>query len=583
MAERSERGEAQSDSLSEEAAGATLALNPLVGVSGRDLMESASILLKAVVNEPTVAAGQWLSFIGELGSIGAGRSDRTQAPGDKRFADATWKSSAPHRGLLQAYLAWGDAINGFIEKTSLGDVDKTRAHLIANIFIDAASPTNNPFTNPAAAKQFLDTGGDSLRRGFKNYLSDLAENGGLPAQVDKTPFKVGVNIAATPGAVVFRNELLEVIQYKSDTPEVRKRPVIVTPPQINKFYSLDLSPDKSLVQYLLKSGIQVFCVSWRNPTVRERDWGLDTYVAALDEGTDAVREIAGADDVTMMGACSGGITSAAYAGWLASKGEAKIKNIVSPVCVLDIASANDSAFGSLVTPETMRAAQQASRLRGVLDGQDLARMFAWMRPNDLIWNYWVNNYLLGNQPPAFDILFWNADTTSLPARLHHDYVDMYLTNPFVNANRLTLNGKIVDMRKIEADAYVVAGLTDHITPWKAVYRTARIFGDKTTFVLSNSGHLQSLLNPPTNPKASFVVGAAKAPDGEAFAGAGEKGNGSWWPHCETGSSSARARKSPRPQALAAIVIRPARPRPGHMSLTDARSHRKSRAGHHVKR
>ena len=168
-----------------------------------------------------------------------------------------------------------------------------------------------------------------------------------------------------------------------------------------------------------------------------------------------------------------------------------------------------------MTPETMRAAKEASRLRGVLDGQDLARVFAWMRPNDLIWNYWVNNYLLGNQPPAFDILFWNADTTSLPARLHHDYVDMYLTNPFVNANKLTLNGAAIDMSRVKADAYVVAGVTDHITPWKAVYRTAKIFGDKTTFVFSNSGHLQSLLNPPTNPKASFVAGRRK--------GAGRRG------------------------------------------------------------
>ena len=510
------RAELDPDSLSEEAARNTLALNPLIGLRGKDLMDGAATLLKAMVNEPTVAGGQWLSFLSEIGRIGAGQSDRAQPAGDKRFADATWKNSGLHRQLLQSYLAWGDALNGFIDKTSLGDLDKARARFIANIFIDAASPTNMPLSNPAAVRQFFDTGGESLWRGFKNYLGDLAENGGLPAQVDKSRFKLGVNIATTPGAVVYRNELLEVIQYQPDTPEVRKRPVIITPPQINKFYSMDLSPDKSLVQYLLKSGIQVFCVSWRNPTAKERDWGLDTYVAALDEGTDAVREIASSDDVTMMGACSGGITSAAYAGWLARQGEAKIKNIVTPVCVLDVASAGDSAIGPLVTPETLSAAKEASRLRGVLDGQDLARLFAWMRPNDLIWNYWVNNYLMGNQPPAFDILFWNADTTSLPARLHHDYVDMYLTNPFVNANKLTLNGAAIDMNRVKADAYVVAGVTDHITPWKAVYRTAKIFGDKTTFVLSNSGHLQSLLNPPTNPKASFVVGAAKARDGEAF-------------------------------------------------------------------
>jgi polyhydroxyalkanoate synthase subunit PhaC len=522
--------EPRPDSLSDQAAGNTLALNPLIGLRGKDLTDSAAILMKAMVNEPIVASGQWLSFLGELGKIGAGQSQRGQQPGDKRFADATWKNSAAHRGLLQAYLAWGDALNGFIDKTSLSDIDKTRARLIANIFIDAASPTNNPISNPAAVRQFLDTGGASLWRGFKNYLADLAENGGLPAQVDKSPFKLGVNIATTPGAVVFRNEVLEVIQYKADAPEVRKRPLIITPPQINKFYSVDLSPDKSLVQYLLKSGIQVFCVSWRNPTAKERDWGLDTYVEALDEGTDAVRDITASDDVTMMGACSGGITSAAYAGWLAAKGEEKIKNIVSPVCVLDTASGSDSAFASLVTPETLRAAKENSRLRGVLDGQDLARVFAWMRPNDLIWNYWVNNYLLGNQPPAFDILYWNADTTSLPARLHHDYIDMYATNPFVNANKLTLNGVTLDMRRVKVDAYVAAGVTDHITPWKGVYKTAKIYGDKTVFVLSNSGHLQSLLNPPTNPKASFAAGTAEAPDADTFSATAEKKSGSWWPH-----------------------------------------------------
>jgi poly[(R)-3-hydroxyalkanoate] polymerase subunit PhaC len=522
--------ERQSDSLSDQAADNTLALNPLIGLRGKDLTDSAAILMKAIVNEPIVASGQWLSFLGELGKIGAGQSERGQQPGDKRFADATWKNSAAHRGLLQVYLAWGDALNGFIDKTSLSDIDKTRARLIANIFIDAASPTNNPISNPAAVRQFLDTGGASLWRGFKNYLADLAENGGLPAQVDKSPFKLGVNIATTPGAVVFRNEVLEVIQYKADTPEVRKRPLIITPPQINKFYSVDLSPDKSLVQYLLKNGIQVFCVSWRNPTAKERDWGLDTYVEALDEGTDAVRDVTASDDVTMMGACSGGITSAAYAGWLAAKGEEKIKNIVSPVCVLDTASGSDSAFGSLVTPETLRAAKENSRLRGVLDGQDLARVFAWMRPNDLIWNYWVNNYLLGNQPPAFDILYWNGDTTSLPARLHHNYVDMYATNPFVNANKLTLNGLPLDMRRVKVDAYVAAGVTDHITPWKGVYKTAKIYGDKTMFVLSNSGHLQSLLNPPTNPKASFAAGTAEAPDADTFSATAEKKSGSWWPH-----------------------------------------------------
>ena len=349
------------ETVSDQAARHTLALNPLVGLRGEDLFDGAATVLKAVTREPTIAAKQWLWFMGELGKIATGQSDRGPPAGDRRFADTTWKSSNLHRGLLQAYLAL------------------------------------------TALKQFVDSGGESLLRGLKNFGEDLVRNGGLPSQVNKSAFKVGDNLARTPGAVVFRNPLAELIQYAPTTPSVRMRPLVITPPQINKFYAMDLSPDKSMVQFLLNSGIQTFCISWRNPTAEQRDWGLDTYVAALDEAVDAVREITATDDISMMGSCSGGITSAAYLGTLAGRNERKIRNMVLAVCVLDTATTADSAFGALVTPETMLAAKAASRLRGVLDGHDLARMFAWMRPNDLIWNYWVNNYLLGKEPPAFDI------------------------------------------------------------------------------------------------------------------------------------------------------------------------------------
>jgi polyhydroxyalkanoate synthase subunit PhaC len=517
------------EGITDEASRNTLALNPLVGIRGQDLAESAGILFKAVVNEPKVAAEQWLSFLGELGSIVAGKSERAPQAGDRRFSDATWKESALHSGMLKAYLAWGDAVSGFVDKTSLSDLDKARVHLVTEILIDAVAPTNAMLTNPAAVRKFVDTGGRSLWSGLKNYFDDLAKNGGMPSMVDQSAFKVGETLATTPGGVVFRNELLELIQYSPTTPNVRKRPLVITPPQINKYYALDLSPDKSMVRFLLDSGIQVFCVSWRNPTAAHREWGLDTYVAALDEAVDVARDVTGSDDISMMGSCSGGITSTAYFATLGSAGQQKIRNMVLAVCLLDPNTADESAFGCLMTPETMRAAKEASRLRGMVDGHELARMFAWMRPNDLIWNYWVNNYLLGNQPPAFDILYWNADTTRLPAGLHGDYLDLYLTNPFVNAGKLTLNGKTIDMSRIKADSYVIAGMTDHITPWKGVHKTAQIMGEGTTFVLSNSGHLQSLLNPPTNPKASFMIGAVNPSGPDAFVAAAEKRKGSWWP------------------------------------------------------
>jgi polyhydroxyalkanoate synthase subunit PhaC len=514
--------------ISEEASRNTLALNPLVGIQGQDLVESAGILFKAVMNEPKVATEQWLSFVGELGSIVSGKSERAPKAGDKRFLDPTWKESSLHSSLLKAYLAWGEAVNGLVDKSSLSDIDKARAHLITEILIDAVAPTNTMPTNPAAVRKFIDTGGQSLWAGLRNYFDDLTRNRGMPSMVDKSAFRVGENLAVTSGAVVLRNELLELIQYTPMTATVRKRPLLVTPPQINKYYALDLSPDKSMVRFLLENGIQTFAVSWRNPTAANRDWGLDSYVAALDEAVDAAREISGCDDISMMGSCSGGITSTAYFATLGSAAEKKIKNLVLAVCLLDPNSAEESTFGCLMTPETMRAAKEASRLRGIVDGHDLARMFAWMRPNDLIWNYWVNNYLLGNQPPAFDILYWNADTTRLPAALHGDYLDLYFTNPFVNAGKLTLNDKTVDMSKVKADSYVIAGVTDHITPWKGVYKTAQIMGEGTTFVLSNSGHLQSLLNPPTNPKASFMIGPTSADSPDAFLASAEKRKGSWW-------------------------------------------------------
>jgi polyhydroxyalkanoate synthase subunit PhaC len=550
------------ETVSDQAARNTLALNPLVGLRSEDLLAGAATVLKAVTNEPTIAANQWLWFIGELGKIATGQSDRGPQVGDRRFADAAWKSSNLHRGLLQAYLAWGSAVDTFVSQSSLSELDKTRARLFTTIVVDALAPTNAFLTNPMALKQLIDSGGESLWQGLKNYVEDLVQNGGLPSQVKKSAFKVGENLARTPGAVVFRNPLVELIQYAPTTASVRKRPLVITPPQINKYYAMDLSPDKSMVQFLLNSGIQTFCISWRNPTAAQRDWGLDTYVASLDEAVDAVREVTSADNVSMMGSCSGGITAAAYLGTLVGRNKHKIKNMVLAVCVLDTATTGDSAFGSLVTPETMRAAKEASRLRGVLDGHDLARMFAWMRPNDLIWNYWVNNYLLGKEPPAFDILFWNADTTCLPARLHSDYIDLYFTNPFVNPKKLSLNGTAIDMAQIKVDSYVIAGVTDHITPWKSVYQTAKIMGNDMTFILSNSGHLQSLLNPPGNQKASFVTGPLAPAGPDAFLAGSQKHEGSWWLHWRDWLHERSDEEVPAPTMLGNARHRADVPAPG---------------------
>jgi len=516
--------------VGERAAQNTLVANPLVGVRGRDIFDSARALAGQVIRNPGSAAKQYLSFLGELGRIATGGSALTPDPKDKRFADPAWKDSAPYRALAQAYLAWGSALNRFIDEANMDKRDAERARFVVSLLVDALAPTNSFVGNPAALKKLVDTGGASLLHGLENFVGDLARNGGLPAQVDTRTFAVGKNLATTPGAVVFRNTVMELIQYRPVTDAVHKRPLLIAPPQINKFYVFDLVPEKSIVRLARDGGLQTFAISWKNPTSAESDFGLDTYVGALEEAVDVMRDITGSEDVNIWGSCSGGITTSAFLANLAARGEAKVHSATIAVCLLDMAVAQDTTAGIFVTPESILAAKSASRLAGVVEGRELARMFAWMRPNDLIWNYWVNNYLLGNAPPAFDVLYWNNDTTRLPARLHADFLDLMDANPFVNPGRLELRGLPLDMRKIDMDSYVVAGVTDHITPWQGCYNTAKLYGERSTFVLSNSGHIQSLLNPPGNPKASFWSGAAQATDGQAWLEQAEKHAGSWWPH-----------------------------------------------------
>ncbi|MBV8032788.1 MAG: alpha/beta fold hydrolase, partial [Betaproteobacteria bacterium] len=434
-------------------------------------------------------------------------------------ADPAWRESFGYRALSQGYLAWAQALNRFVDEARLDGRDTERARFVVSLLVDALAPTNALAGNPAAIKRLLESGGASALRGLENFVADVAKNGGLPTQVDATKFAVGRNLATTEGAVVYRSPVMELIQYRPKTAQVQARPLLIAPPQINKFYVFDLAPDKSIVQLALGAGLQPFAVSWKNPTSAERDFGLDTYVAALEEAVDVVREITGADSVNLWGACSGGITTSAFLAKLAERGASKVHSATIAVCVLDMEFTRQSTAGAFITPETILAAKTASHATGVLEGQELARMFAWMRPNDLVWSYWVNNYLMGNPPPAFDILYWNSDSTRLPARLHADFLDLIESNPFVDS-----------MKPVDVDAYVIGGLTDHITPWQGCYRTARLYGERSTFVLSNSGHIQSLLNPPGNPKAWFRAAAASEADADAWLARAPKHEGSWWPH-----------------------------------------------------
>src|SRR5215475_4484026 len=537
--------------IREQAVQHTLAANPLVGVRSQDLLDTTRLLLAQMLNHPVAATRQSLAFFAELARIATGGSELAPDVKDRRFADPAWKESIAYRTLAQGYLAWGNALNRFLDDAKLDQRDAERARFVVSLLVDALSPTNSLAGNPAALKKLVDTGGTSLLHGLENFVGDLVRNGGLPAQVDTRTFGVGKNLATTLGAVVYRTPVMELIQYRSAGGEVHHRPLLIAPPQINKFYVFDLAPEKSIVRYCLDGGLQTFAISWKNPSPGERHFGIDTYVAALEEAVDVMRDITGSTDVNIWGSCSGGITMSAFLAHLAARGETKVHSATVAVCLLDMAATQNTTAGMFVTPESIVAAKSASQLTGVVEGQELARMFAWMRPNDLIWNYWVNNYLLGNSPPAFDVLYWNNDTTRLPARLHGDFLDLMTTNPFVNPDRLVLRGTPLDMRRIDMDSYVIAGLSDHITPWQGCYNTAKLYGPRSTFVLSNSGHIQSLLNPPGNPKASFWAGPAREADAQAWLERAERHAGSWWPHWLDWIKARSGETLPAPAALGA--------------------------------
>ncbi|WP_277760255.1 class II poly(R)-hydroxyalkanoic acid synthase [Pseudomonas sp. A34-9] len=513
------------DDLKYQASENTLGLNPVVGLRGKDLLASARMVLKQAIKQPIHSVKHVTHFGLELKNVLFGKSELQPAGDDRRFADPAWSQNPLYKRYLQTYLAWRKELHAWIDDSSLSPKDIARGHFVINLMTEAMAPTNTA-ANPAAVKRFFETGGKSLLDGLSHLAKDLVHNGGMPSQVNMGAFEVGKSLGVTEGAVVFRNDVLELIQYKPITEQVHERPLLVVPPQINKFYVFDLSPDKSLARFCLRNNVQTFIVSWRNPTKAQREWGLSTYIDALKEAVDVVTAITGSKDINMLGACSGGITCTALLGHYAAIGENKVNALTLLVSVLDTTLDSDVAL--FVDEQTLETAKRHSYQAGVLEGKDMAKVFAWMRPNDLIWNYWVNNYLLGNEPPVFDILFWNNDTTRLPAAFHGDLIEMFKNNPLIRPNALEVCGTPIDLKQVTADIFSLAGTNDHITPWKSCYKSAQLFGGKVEFVLSSSGHIQSILNPPGNPKSRYMTGEEMAANADDWQENSTKHTDSWW-------------------------------------------------------
>jgi polyhydroxyalkanoate synthase subunit PhaC len=516
------------DAAASEAAEQILGANPLLGVDQTEMMDAAQRLLRLLAVRPQVLVEENLLLARELGAVVAGNSSITADPKDRRFSHVIWQKSGYYKRLMQGFLAWRSTMNRILDRADTTDEDRERARFALQLFTEIFAPTNSLLGNPGALQRVMQTKGKSLLYGLQNFVDDMLNNGGMPKQVDERAFSVGKNLATTPGAVVYRSEVFELIQYTPATGKVLSNPLIIIPPQINKYYAVDLSPGRSFAEYATQHGIQLFCISWRNPTAAQRDWNLETYLTASKEAIEAACEITGAEQVNMMAACAGGFTLATLLGHLAAAGSKRVASATLLVTVLDTEA--KTQLGQFASRTGIAATIQKTRSAGVLEGAEMSRVFAWLRPNDLVWLFVANNWVMGNRPPAFDILYWNADTTRLPAEFHADLLRIFMENPLKYSGKLEVLGTEIDMSKVKVPVYIVAGITDHITPWQACYQSRDILKGPVEFVLSSSGHIQSIVNPPSNPKAKYYLNPNLKQSAEQWLESATAHDGSWWDH-----------------------------------------------------
>jgi len=539
-----------------------------LGVWHRFRPDSSLLRLAArLAGRPGFTGGQAARLGMEFGRIAAGRSEVAANPRDRRFADPAWTDNPFLRRSVQAYLAAAQTAETLVAGAELGWRDDTRLKFLLTNLVAAAAPSNNPLLSPVGWKAVIDTGGENTMRGLRAFAADMATSPRVPSMVPAGAYEVGKDLAVTPGGVVHATEAFELIQYQPVTDTVHRYPLLIVPPMINKYYVVDLAPGRSMVQFLVEQGHEVFVMSWRNPDARHRDWNLDTYGGALIEALAAVRAISGAAKASLCALCSGGIMASMVAAHLGVTGQLdQLASLCLGVTVLDQSQAGIA--GAFVDQKTADAAMAVSSARGYLDGRTLAEVFAWLRPDDLIWNYWVNNYLAGRTPPPFDILYWNADVTRLPAALHHDFIRLGLANALVTPGAATMLGSPVDLGKVDLDAYLVAGITDHLCPWESCYRTTQLLGGPVRFVLSTSGHIAAMVNPPTNAKAAFRTvpataagGGANPADPHEFLATATTVPGSWWTDYSSwlAERGGGPRKSPRTLGRKAYPVRGAAP------------------------
>ncbi|PKV82047.1 PHA/PHB synthase family protein [Nocardia fluminea] len=539
-----------------------LLIEGALGSANRWLPGNSGVrFLDALAKRPDRVKTRVGTLVEELGRIVKGTSQLTPPQKDRRFTDPEWSQNPLLKRIVQAYLATHELADGLLADAPMEWRDAQRMKFVLSNILEAAAPSNNPLISPVAWKTFFATNGSNTVSGPRNLVRDFASSPRIPAMVEPDAFHVGVDLGITPGAVVYRTEMFELIQYLPQTETVREVPLLIVPPTINKYYVLDLAPDRSLVEFLVRQGQQVFMISWRNPDERHRDWGIDAYAAAVIDAFSVVDRIADVGSVHTMAACSGGLIACmAAAHRVQTEGIGKLASLNLLVTMIDQNRAGMA--GSLIDEGIARAAIARSQSKGYLDGRALAEVFAWLRPSDLVWNYWVNNYLQGKTPPRFDILFWNADTTRMPAALHRDFIQAALHNKLATAGAVTVLGTPIDLHQITVDSYVVAGSADHICPWTNCYRSSQLLGGKVRFVLSTNGHIAALVNPPGNRKSSYQVSEDNSRDPADWRAATPIVQGSWWPDYAAWLGDRSGRDRPATAILGNADFRPLGVAPG---------------------
>ena len=451
-------------------------------------------------------------------------------PGDKRFAAPEWSESPVFDYMRQAYLLNAGFLRQMADAMPIADGRaKARMQFLTRQYIDALSPSNFAATNPEFIKTAVETKGESIARGIQNLLGDLEK--GRISMTDDAAFEIGRNLALTPGSVVFENELIQLIQYSPLTEKVAQAPLLIVPPCINKFYIMDLQPENSLVRFVVEQGFTVFLVSWKNP--RPDTGGHYAWDDYLEKGPlaalEVVRAITRVKKPNVLGFCVGGTILTSALAVARARGEEPVASLTLMTTLLDFSDAGE--LGCLVDEASVTAREAAIGKGGVLKGQELANVFSFLRANDLVWQYVVGNYLKGNRPAAFDLLYWNSDSTNLPGPFLTWYLrNMYLENNLRVPGKLRMLGQKVDLGKVDMPAYLMAAREDHIVPWKGAYLARNLLGGDTTFVLGASGHIAGAINPASKNRRSYWTADACPADPEEWLEGGVEHKGSWWLH-----------------------------------------------------